>query len=49
MRLADFERDFLAFADRANSGRRDEPAEYRYAYVLVIARTLDTLVSVDEP
>lgn len=40
-RLAAFERDFLAFADRANTGRADGPAEYRYGYLLVIARKLE--------
>ena len=40
-RLAAFERDFLDFAKRANTGPRDGPAEYRYGYLLVIARKLD--------
>ncbi len=33
------DRDFLEFANRANSGQADGPAEYRYQYLLVIART----------
>lgn len=33
-----FERDFLEFATRANSGRSDGPAEYRYEYLRVVAR-----------
>jgi ubiquinone/menaquinone biosynthesis C-methylase UbiE len=31
-------RDLLAFATRANAGRPDGPAEYRYGYLLVVAR-----------
>jgi ubiquinone/menaquinone biosynthesis C-methylase UbiE len=37
-RLAALDRDFLEFADRANSGPAQGPAEYRYEYLLVIAR-----------
>jgi ubiquinone/menaquinone biosynthesis C-methylase UbiE len=39
-RLAAFDRDFLEFAERANSGERGGPAEYRYDYLLVVARSL---------
>lgn len=35
---AALDRDFLQFAKRANSGPPDGPAEYRYEYLLVIAR-----------
>jgi hypothetical protein len=35
---AAFDRDFLDFATRANSGPPGGPTEYRYEYVLVIAR-----------
>jgi ubiquinone/menaquinone biosynthesis C-methylase UbiE len=35
---AAFDRDLLAFAERANGGPPGGPAEYRYAYLLVIAR-----------
>jgi ubiquinone/menaquinone biosynthesis C-methylase UbiE len=37
-RSAALDRDFLEFADRANSGPAEGPAEYRYEYLLVIAR-----------
>jgi SAM-dependent methyltransferase len=37
-RTAAFDRDFLAFATRANTGAAGGPAEYRYEYLLVIAR-----------
>ena len=37
-RSAALDRDFLEFATRANSGRPSGPAEYRYEYLLVIAR-----------
>jgi ubiquinone/menaquinone biosynthesis C-methylase UbiE len=37
-RAAAFDRDFLAFATRANSGPPAGPAEYRYEYLLVVAR-----------
>jgi ubiquinone/menaquinone biosynthesis C-methylase UbiE len=33
-----FDRDFLEFATRANSGPPGGPAEYRYEYLLVVAR-----------
>jgi SAM-dependent methyltransferase len=39
-RLAAFDRDLLEFAERANSGERGGPAEYRYDYLLVVARSL---------
>jgi ubiquinone/menaquinone biosynthesis C-methylase UbiE len=32
------DRDFLEFATRANSGLPESPAEYRYEYLLVLAR-----------
>jgi hypothetical protein len=35
---AAFDRDFLEFATRANSGPPGGPAEYRYEYLLVLAR-----------
>jgi hypothetical protein len=35
---ATLDRDFLAFATRANAGAPDGPAEYRYEYLLVVAR-----------
>lgn len=35
---AAFDRDFLEFATRSNTGRPEGPAEYRYEYLLVIAR-----------
>ena len=37
-RAAAFDRDFLDFAVRANTGDPTAPAEYRYEYLLVIAR-----------
>ena len=37
-RAAAFDRDFLDFAARANTGDPAGPAEYRYEYLLVIAR-----------
>jgi ubiquinone/menaquinone biosynthesis C-methylase UbiE len=37
-RAAAFDRDFLEFAARARTGDPDGPAEYRYEYLLVIAR-----------
>ena len=37
-RAAAFDRDFLDFAGRANTGAPGGPAEYRYEYLLVIAR-----------
>ncbi|HEY2199331.1 MAG TPA: methyltransferase domain-containing protein [Mycobacterium sp.] len=37
-RLAAFDRDFLEFATRANSGAPEGPAEYVYDYLLVVAR-----------
>lgn len=37
-RLAAFDRDFLAFATRANTGPADGPAQYPYDYLLVVAR-----------
>jgi ubiquinone/menaquinone biosynthesis C-methylase UbiE len=37
-RAAALDRDFLAFATRANSGPPEGPAEYRYEYLLVVAR-----------
>jgi len=39
-RSAAADRDFLDFATRANSGPREGPAEYRYEYLLAIARKL---------
>jgi hypothetical protein len=36
---AALDRDFLAFAARSNRGAPDGPAEYRYEYLLVVART----------
>lgn len=38
-RAAAFDRDFLEFAARANTGDPAGPAEYRYEYLLAIART----------
>ena len=35
---AALDRDFLEFATRANSGPPEGPAEYRYEYLLVVAR-----------
>jgi ubiquinone/menaquinone biosynthesis C-methylase UbiE len=40
-RAAALDRDFLEFATRANSGRPEGPAEYRYEYLLVVARLRD--------
>ena len=37
-RTAALDRDFLEFAAQANSGPPDGPAEYRYEYLLVVAR-----------
>jgi hypothetical protein len=37
-RAAAFDRDFLEFAARADTGDPDGPTEYRYEYLLVIAR-----------
>ena len=37
-RTAALDRDFLEFATRANSGPPGGPAEYRYEYLLVVAR-----------
>jgi ubiquinone/menaquinone biosynthesis C-methylase UbiE len=37
-RAAALDRDFLDFATRTNTGPPDGPAEYRYEYLLVIAR-----------
>ena len=37
-RVAAFDRDFLEFATRANRGGSDDPAEYPYEYLLVVAR-----------
>ena len=37
-RRADFDRDFLEFATRANEGAPEGPAEYPYEYLLMIAR-----------
>jgi ubiquinone/menaquinone biosynthesis C-methylase UbiE len=37
-RAAAFDRDFLEFADRADTGDPAGPAEYRYEYLLVVAR-----------
>jgi ubiquinone/menaquinone biosynthesis C-methylase UbiE len=37
-RSAALDHDFLKFANRANSGPAEGPAEYRYEYLLVIAR-----------
>ena len=37
-RAAAIDRDFLEFATRANSGPPEGPAEYRYEYLLVVAR-----------
>jgi SAM-dependent methyltransferase len=38
-RATALDRDFLEFATRANSGPPEGPAEYRYEYLLVVART----------
>jgi ubiquinone/menaquinone biosynthesis C-methylase UbiE len=37
-RVAALDRDFLDFATRTNSGPPEGPAEYRYEYLLVVAR-----------
>jgi ubiquinone/menaquinone biosynthesis C-methylase UbiE len=37
-RAAAFDRDFLGYATRSNSGPPEGPAEYRYEYLLVVAR-----------
>jgi ubiquinone/menaquinone biosynthesis C-methylase UbiE len=37
-RAAELDREFLAFATRANEGSPDGPAEYPYEYLLVMAR-----------
>lgn len=37
-RTAALDRDFLEFATRANSGPPGGPAEYRYEYLLIVAR-----------
>lgn len=39
-RAAQFDRDFLDFARRWNAGSPGGPAEYRYEYLLVVARRL---------
>jgi len=39
-RAAQFDRDLLDFAVHANSGARSGPAEYRYDYLVVVARRL---------
>ncbi len=39
-RAAQFDRDFLDYAVRSNSGQPGGPAEYRYEYLLVVARRL---------
>jgi SAM-dependent methyltransferase len=41
-RLAALDADFRAFAESANSGPPGGPAEYRYEYLLVVARTRST-------
>ena len=38
-RAGSLDRDFLDFATRANSAQSDGAAEYRYEYLLVVART----------
>jgi ubiquinone/menaquinone biosynthesis C-methylase UbiE len=40
-RLAALDGDFLDFAERSNRGAPDGPAEYRYEYLLVVARKRD--------
>jgi hypothetical protein len=40
-RLAAAEGDFLAFAEDANSGPAEGPAEYQYEYLLVLGRKRD--------
>lgn len=42
LRAAAFDRDFLEFAARANTGDPAGPAEYRYEYLLVTARQRQT-------
>jgi hypothetical protein len=37
-RVAALDRDFLEFATRSNRGAPEGPAEYRYEYLLVVAR-----------
>ncbi len=37
-RAATLDREFLGFAERSNRGAPDGPAEYRYEYLLVVAR-----------
>ena len=37
-RVAALDSDALAFAERANSGPPDGPAEFSYEYLLVVAR-----------
>lgn len=37
-RVAALDRDFLEFATRSNSGPPEGPAEYRYEYLVVVAR-----------
>jgi ubiquinone/menaquinone biosynthesis C-methylase UbiE len=37
-RVAELDRDFLAFATRMNRGKPDGPSEYHYEYLLVVAR-----------
>jgi ubiquinone/menaquinone biosynthesis C-methylase UbiE len=37
-RAAAFDRDFLGFATRSNRGAPDDPAEYHFEYLLVVAR-----------
>ncbi|CAN5547984.1 hypothetical protein BH20ACT17_BH20ACT17_00780 [soil metagenome] len=37
-RAAAFDRDFLEFATRADTGDPGGPADYRYEYLLVVAR-----------
>lgn len=37
-RAAALDHDFLEFATRTNSGPPEGPAEYRYQYLLVVAR-----------
>lgn len=38
-RAAALDREFLEFAERSNRGAPEGPAEYRYEYLLVLART----------
>jgi 2-polyprenyl-6-hydroxyphenyl methylase/3-demethylubiquinone-9 3-methyltransferase len=37
-RLAALDREFLDFAIRSNAARPEDPAEYHYEYLLVVAR-----------